>query len=297
MNVGVSRSLLNLEDVTILSLAFPCFEKSFVLHTDACEQGLGAVLEQESRDGELHPVAFASRTLTPQERKYGITDLEALGIVWAPQHFRPYLLGHHSIVYTDHAPLKSMLTAQHASGKLARWGETLSELDLDICYRPGRKNANADELSRAPLECTEENREVTNSKTVAALREDSDPSFTELEVDREAMGEDFYTSPEIVDLQRQDPGLQEIISHLQKSADKKGARDSPTLWSWMTFCTSWTGTERSTTNCRSRVTEGAAHGGSTCEEVLRTLRCQGPVRDPSLSILVGWYVLGCTQTL
>ena len=44
-----------------------------------------------------------------------------------------------------------MLKAKHPSGKLARWAGIISELDLDIQYRPGRKNANADALSRCPL--------------------------------------------------------------------------------------------------------------------------------------------------
>ena len=84
-------------------LAYPCFAKPFVLHTDASGLGLGAVLEQEQDDGQLHPVAYASRTLSKHERNYGITDLEALGVVWAAKHFRAYLLGHKCLVYTDHA--------------------------------------------------------------------------------------------------------------------------------------------------------------------------------------------------
>ena len=79
-----------------------------MLHTDASGQGLGAVLEQEQEDGQLHPVAYASRTLSKHERQYGITDLEALGVVWAAKHFRAYLLGHTSVVYTDHALLKAI---------------------------------------------------------------------------------------------------------------------------------------------------------------------------------------------
>jgi len=118
-------------------LAYPCFSRPFVLHTDASGQGLGAVLEQEQEDGRLHPVAYASRTLSKHERQYGITDLEALGVVWAAKHFRAYLLGHTSVVYTDHAPLKAMLKAKHTTGKLARWAGVIAELDLEIRYRPG----------------------------------------------------------------------------------------------------------------------------------------------------------------
>ena len=134
-------------------LRYPNFEKPFVLHTDASKDGLGAVLEQEQGDGRLHPVAYASRSLNKHEQNYGITDLEALGVVWAAKHFRAYLMGHQCVVvYTDHSPLRALLKAPHPSGKLARWGQVLSELDLDIWYKPGRRNANADALSRDPTD-------------------------------------------------------------------------------------------------------------------------------------------------
>lgn len=54
--------------------------------------------------------------------------------------------------YTDHEALKSLMNTPHPSGKLARWGLALQEVDLHIHYRPGRKNANADALSRCHTE-------------------------------------------------------------------------------------------------------------------------------------------------
>ncbi len=62
-----------------------------------------------------------------------------------------YLYGHHCTVYTDHEALKALLSTPHPSGKLARWGMSLQELDLMIVHRPGKANANADTLSRYPL--------------------------------------------------------------------------------------------------------------------------------------------------
>ena len=97
-------------------LAYPCFSKPFVLHTDASGQGLDALLEQEQADGHLHPIAYVSRTLSAAESCYGITDLEALGVVWAAKHLRAYLLGHRCTVFTDHAPLGAVLKAKHPSG-------------------------------------------------------------------------------------------------------------------------------------------------------------------------------------
>ena len=131
-------------------LVFPRFGSGFVLETDASGVGLGAVLAQEQPDGSVRPIAYASRTLQQHEQNYGVTELEALGVVWAVRHFRHYLYGNRCDVFTDHEALKTLLNTPHPSGKLARWGLSLQELDLHIHYRPGPKNNNADALSRYP---------------------------------------------------------------------------------------------------------------------------------------------------
>ena len=65
----------------ILSLAPTASE--FILETDASYVGLGAVLPQRQEDGKVHPIAYASRSLDIHEKKYGVTELETLGLVWA----------------------------------------------------------------------------------------------------------------------------------------------------------------------------------------------------------------------
>ena len=131
-------------------LAYPDFKHEFILETDASGDGLGAVLAQKL-NGTVRPIAFASRTLQPHEKNYGVTELEALGVVWAVKHFRPYLYGNKCDVFTDHVALKSLLSTPQPSGKLARWGMAIQELDLNIHYRPGKKNANVDALSLHPV--------------------------------------------------------------------------------------------------------------------------------------------------
>ena len=138
--------------ITPLTLAFPNFELPFILETDASGVGLGAVLSQQQGSGptSCRPIAYASRTLQKHERNYGISELEALAVVWATKYFHAYLYGHQRKVFTDHSALKSLLNTPHPSGKLARWGLALQELDLQIEYCPGKQNAVADALSVSP---------------------------------------------------------------------------------------------------------------------------------------------------
>ena len=136
-------------------LAYPNFDVDFVLETDASGLGLGAVLSQHANGtGSLHPVAFASRALSPSERNYSITDLETLAIVWACSHFRAYLYGHTVTVYTDHLAAKTVIQSPSLNGKHARWWTKIYSSGIKkvtIVYRPGKDNARADSLSRNPV--------------------------------------------------------------------------------------------------------------------------------------------------
>ena len=179
-------------------LVFPDFTKPFVLETDASGAGLGAVLAQTQEDGSTRPIAYASRSLQPHEKKYGITELEGLGVVWAVKHFRPYLYGHSCEVYTDHSALTSLLNTPQPSGKLARWGMAIQELDLKIKHRSGRSNSNADALSRAPLPSGGDLLEGETEGVIAALELKQDPSRSDLPI-----------------RQREDPDLAAIITYLE----------------------------------------------------------------------------------
>ncbi len=161
--------------------------KQFVLETDASGLGLGAVLSQE-KEGQLHPIAYASRTLDIHECNYGISELETLGLVWAVRHFRPYVLGHHTVVYTDHAACTSLLNNPRPTGKLARWALTIQEMDLEIKHRSGKS------LSRNPIINAVETFAMTNGEDEAIPRPDVE-QMTKL---KEAQRSD----PELLDLCR-----------------------------------------------------------------------------------------------
>ena len=71
--------------------------------------------------------------------------------MWAVKHFRPYLLGHHVVVLTDHSACTSLLNSSKPSAKLARWAMIVQEFNLTIKHRSGKSNSNADALSRNPV--------------------------------------------------------------------------------------------------------------------------------------------------
>ena len=50
-------------------LTYANYTKPFKLHTDASENGLGAVLYQKQDDGTDHVIAYASWTLVKSEKK------------------------------------------------------------------------------------------------------------------------------------------------------------------------------------------------------------------------------------
>ena len=63
-------------------LAFYDPNKEVQLVIDASNHALGAVLLQHD-DDHLRPICYISRSLTPAELKYSITEKEALSLVWA----------------------------------------------------------------------------------------------------------------------------------------------------------------------------------------------------------------------
>ena len=70
----------------------PDFNKEFVLQTDACNEGIGAILLQEDSSVK-HPIVFVSKKLLPRERNYLTIEKECLAIVWPVQKLQSFLYG------------------------------------------------------------------------------------------------------------------------------------------------------------------------------------------------------------
>ena len=81
-------------------LAYPDFNKPFVIHTDASHYQLGGVISQDGK-----PIAFYSRKLNDAQTRYTTTERELLSIVETLKEYRNILLGQKIIVHTDHKNL------------------------------------------------------------------------------------------------------------------------------------------------------------------------------------------------
>ena len=121
------------------------------LVADASPVGLGAVLLQEQR-GINRVIAYGHRSLSEAESRYSQTEREALGVVWACEHFKMYLLGNKFRFITDHKPLVHIYSnaGSKPTPRLKRWSLRLQPYDLQIVYEPGASNI-ADLMSGLPV--------------------------------------------------------------------------------------------------------------------------------------------------
>ena len=131
--------------------AFPDFNQSFRLYTDASTVGLGAFLAQ-FREGRERIICCTSRSLNQAEMAYPATKLEYLAIVWDVAKFCPYLMAMPFEVFTDHYALQWLKTMRTGSALLHRWSAALEEYDFMVKHRPGKAQTHVDGLSRLPVD-------------------------------------------------------------------------------------------------------------------------------------------------
>ncbi len=129
-------------------LALPDFSKEFILYCDASSVALGFILGQRDSAGREAVVAYGGRGLREAEKKWPITQLEALAIVEGIRHYQVYLGDRHFTVVTDHACLQFLQNTKLSNARLCRWALYLQQYRYSIVYKKGARNTNVDPLSR-----------------------------------------------------------------------------------------------------------------------------------------------------
>ena len=115
----------------------PVPDRPYTLYTDFCGGSVSAVLEQLGADDKPHVVAYASKTCSPAEARYGSSDGELLALIFGVTKFHSYVAGTPFTVVTDHQALLYLEQAKCHHSRLARWAVRLSAYDFKVIYRPG----------------------------------------------------------------------------------------------------------------------------------------------------------------
>jgi transposase InsO family protein len=214
----------------------PDWQLPFVLTTDACKHGLGAVLTQEVPDAKgqkFHRViSYASRTTTPVEQnRYTIFELEMAAVAWATNLFRMYLappFGRKFTIRTDNSSVVSALRkTDHANTRVLKWLIDLSAFDFEAIHKAGKDNP-ADALSRCPLLSTcpygstssdDAALDIPPVFVCGAFAEDENTAFFDPE---ETQAWDFKT---FCKLQQEDKTCQKIVEKLREEPSCNTHRD------------------------------------------------------------------------
>ena len=133
-------------------LKYPNYELEFIIRCDSSGYAVGGQLSQKFDGKHEQPVAFFSRSLSDDERKYPTYEREGLAIISSVRAFKYMIAGMKCTVCSDHMPLRTLKTAHHKSDRLHAWALELEQYNLSVKYQPGSSkiHAVADSLSRLP---------------------------------------------------------------------------------------------------------------------------------------------------
>lgn len=141
----IKESLIN-----VSAIAHPISNDSELhLVTDASQFAVGAALH-EIVDSKPVPIGFYSSKLSETQRKYSTFDRELLASYLAVIHFKHFIDGRKTTLFTDHRPLQSAFSCKKPpkSDRQQRHLSVLAEYIHTIEYIKGEDNVVADCLSR-----------------------------------------------------------------------------------------------------------------------------------------------------
>ena len=139
-------------------MVIPNWNKEFEIICDASDYAMGAVLGQRT-EKIFKVIYYANKTFNEAQENYSTTEKEMLAMVFSCEKSKPYILGSHVIIHTNHAAIKYLMGKKDAKPRLIRWVLLLQEFDPEIKNKKGSDNVIADHMSRLE-KTTEEEREI-----------------------------------------------------------------------------------------------------------------------------------------
>ncbi len=211
-------------------LAYADPTKPYRLYTDSSQYAVGAILTQDSEEGE-RPIYYLSHHLSQTQQNWPTIEREMYAIIYAITKLRPYLVDAKFTVVTDQKPLKHLFTAEMKNPRVQRWAVMLEEYNCNIEWAKGAENFTADLLSRQcapdndPTDPVEvdmiDNTDLTNRTKNRLSELDQIPDVETIDpLLNLSCAEDFMHK------QHEDPDLQPIIlSLLQGDMNAKHVKD------------------------------------------------------------------------
>ena len=98
----------------------PDWNNEFEIMCDASDYAMGAVLGQRTKN-IFKAIYYASKTFNEAQENYSTIEKEMLAMVFACEKFRPYILGSHLVIHTNHATIKYLMAKKDAKPRLIRW--------------------------------------------------------------------------------------------------------------------------------------------------------------------------------
>ena len=129
LNLQATKAFEHLKEAMCLALvlATPDFTKNFIVECDASGNQIGDVVMQVGR-----PITFESCTIKGKYLQKAIYEKKMLTILHALKKWRPYLMGRHFKVKTDHDSLKYFLEQRISSEEQKKWVTRMLGYDIEI---------------------------------------------------------------------------------------------------------------------------------------------------------------------
>ena len=168
------------------TLAFEDHERPLIVYSDASDNHIGAVLEQEGKNGEKRPLAFFSKKLPVLKTVRSTFFKELRALYLSLKHFQSRVIGRNLIVRTDSLSVAKAIN--NPMGKQSpmeqRYIAAIKEFNPIVTHVSGDENKVADALSRPPL---------VTAMYIKVPQEDSDYIYTSEEDDEDSLS-DYQSS-------------------------------------------------------------------------------------------------------
>ena len=201
------------------TLAFEQHGKPLIIYCDASDNYIGAVLEQESDEGDRRPLAFFSKKLSAFKRVRSTFYKELRALYVSIRHFQHRIIGRKLIVRTDSQAVEKAVNNPlgNQSPTEQRYIAAIKEYSPVVIHISGKDNQVADYLSRPPspvvLHARTHEEDPDYSCSSCSDTDNSLSEYQQSEEEEELITADSLNRIEIARLQAEE---QDLIEHAIK---------------------------------------------------------------------------------